>query len=111
MSLMTEQCILRFRGHATDVEDDYGNPVIAPGRDEPWPCWYEPRGSSEDTSAKEQQIHGYWVYLPLEAPLRAVDAIVLEGLGVYQVVGETARQPGGFITPGFQKAAIEKVTG
>lgn len=111
MNLMTEECILRFRGQATDEDDDYGNPIIVPGRDEPWPCWYEPRGSTEDTSAKDQQIHGYWLYLPLCAPLRAADAVVLEGLGTFQVIGNAARQPGGFTVPGFLKAAIEQVTG
>lgn len=111
MSLMTEECILRIRGHATDEKDDFGNPIIAPGRDEQWPCWYEPRGSTEDTSAKDQQIHGYWLYLPLLAPLRAADAVLIEGLGTFEVVGKPARQPGGFLVPGYFKVALEEVTG
>lgn len=110
MNLMTQECILRFRGGPTGAEDDFGNPVIGPSRDETWPCWYEPRGSSEDTSAKDQQLYGYWVYLPLTAPLKAADAIVLEG-EAHQVIGEPARQPGGFIVQGYQKAAIERATG
>lgn len=112
MSLMTETCVLRFSGGPTGEYDGYGNQVVGPSRDESWPCWFEPRGSSEDTSAKDQQIYGYWVYLPLDAPLAAVDSVKLSGLtGVFQVVGETAKQPGGFIVPGFQKAAVERVTG
>lgn len=110
MNLMTESCVLRFRGGPTGEFDPYGNPVLGASRDETWPCWYEPRGSTEDTDAKEQQLYGYWVYLPLGAPLRAVDAIVLEG-EVHQIVGEPARRPGGFIVAGFQKVAIELVTG
>lgn len=110
MDMFTEECILRIRGHATSDRNEYGNPIIAPGRDEPWACWYEPRGSAEDTVGKGQQIYGYWLYLPLDAPLRAVDAVVLEGLA-YQVVGEPARQPKGFIVQGFYKAALERVTG
>ncbi|WP_417220508.1 hypothetical protein [Arthrobacter sp.] len=111
MNLMTETCVLRFRGKPIPGEfDDYGNPVIGPPRDETWPCWYEPRGSTEDTSAKDQQIYGYWVYLPLSAPLKGADAVVVEG-DEHQVVGEPGRQPGGFIVDGFQKAAIEKVGG
>ena len=110
MNLMTESCILRFRGGPTGEVDDFGNPVIGPSRDETWPCWYEPRGSSEDTSAKDQQLYGYWVYLPLTAPLKSADAVVLEG-ETHQVIGEPARQPGGFIVQGYQKAAVELVTG
>ncbi|MGP5219427.1 hypothetical protein [Arthrobacter rhombi] len=111
MNLMTETCILRYRGKPIpDEYDDYGNPVIGPSRDETWPCWYEPRGSTEDTAAKDQQIHGYWVYLPLSIPLAGVDVVILEG-DAYQVIGEPGRQPGGFIVSGFVKAAIERVTG
>jgi hypothetical protein len=61
------------------------------------------------------------VNLPLDAPLSAADAVVLFGtvdedgdlIGGedYQVVGEPGRQPGGFIVPGFIKAAVERVTG
>lgn len=112
MSLMTETCVLRFSGGPTGGYDGYGNPVVGPSRDESWPCWFEPRGSSEDTSAKDQQVYGYWVYLPLGAPLRASDAVLLPGEeGSFQVIGEVARQPGGFIVEGFQKAAVERVTG
>lgn len=112
MNLMTETCILRIKGAPTGEYDEYGNPVAGPSRDETWPCWYEPRGFSEDTSAKDQQIYGYWVYLPLGAPLGSADAVLLPlEPDPFEVIGETARQPGGFIVPGFQKAAVERVTG
>lgn len=112
MNLMTESCKLVMRGAATGTFDDYGNAVYGPDSEASWPCWYEPRGSSEDTNAKDQQIHGYWVYLPLGAPLGAADKVRLVGLpDVFEVIGETAKQPGGFIVQGFQKAAIEKVAG
>ena len=111
MNLMDQTLTLRFRGQTIEGEyDDYGNPVVGPPRDEEWPAWYEPRTSGEDTSAKDQQVFGYWVNLPLEAPLSAADAVVIEGIE-YQVDGEPGRQPGGFIVPGFIKAAVEKVTG
>lgn len=110
MNLMTESVTLRSRGAPTGDYDDYGNPLYGPDVDVVSACWYEPRGSSEDTAAKDQQVYGYWVYLPLGAPLDAAGVVVLEGVE-YQVVGEPGRQPGGFIVPGFIKAAVEKVTG
>lgn len=121
MNLMTEPVGLKLKGAPVPGEyDDYGNPVHAPGSIELVYGWYEPRGSGEDTAAKDQQIYGYWVSLPLDAPLTGADAVILFGTeadGVlvggeeYQVVGEPGRQPGGFIVPGFIKAAVERVTG
>jgi hypothetical protein len=110
MSLMTETVLLRFRGAPTGDFDDYGNAVVGPGHDELWPAWYEPRSSGEDVAAKDQQVYGYWVYLPLAAPLSGADVVVVDGVE-FQVVGEPGRQPGGFIVPGFIKAAVERVTG
>lgn len=110
MNLMTETVVLRFAGEPTGEYDDYGAPITGEPTDAPWPAWYEPRGSSEDTAAKDQQIDGYWVELPLDAPLEGADSVLIEGK-VYQVVGEPGRQPGGFIVPGFIKAAVERVRG
>ena len=110
MDMFTEDCILRIRGHATSERNEYGNPIIAPGRDVPAKCWYEPLGAGEDTVAKEQQTSGYWLYLPLDTQLRGVDAVVVEGLA-YQVIGEPARQPAGFIVAGFLKVQLQRVTG
>lgn len=110
MNLMTETLTIRTKGAPTGGYDDYGNPVYGAPVDVASACWYEPRGSSEDTAAKDQQIDGYWVYLPLTAPLTASDTVVLDG-NEYQVVGEPGRQPGGFIVPGFLKAAVERVRG
>jgi len=110
MDLMTETVTIRTKGAATGEYDDYGNPTYGAPVDAVWACWYEPRGSSEDTAAKEQQIDGYWLYLPLDAPLTASSVVVLEG-AEYQVYGEPGRQPGGFIVPGFLKAAVERVRG
>jgi hypothetical protein len=123
MNLMTEPVGLRSRGAPVEGEfDDYGNQVYGPGSVSVHYGWYEPRSSGEDTSAKDQQIDGYWVELPLDAPLSSADAVVLFGVvdettgslvggEDYQVVGQPGRQPGGFIVPGFIKAAVEKVTG
>jgi hypothetical protein len=122
MNLMTEPVGLRLRGAAIPGEyDDYGNQVYGPGTTAVHYGWYEPRGSGEDTSAKEQQIDGYWVCLALDAPLSSADAVVLFGTvqedgqmaggDEYKVVGEPGRQPGGFIVPGFIKAAVERIRG
>lgn len=110
MNLMSQTVTLRFTGDPTGAYDDYGNPVFGPSQDQSWAAWYEPRSSGEDTTAKDQQVYGYWVYLPLEAPLAGADAVLIGGV-VYRVVGEPGRQPGGTLVPGFQKAAVERVTG
>lgn len=110
MQLMTETCQLLYRGTASGEFDEYGEPVLAPPREATVSCWYEPRGSSEDTTAQEQQIDGYWIYLPLDTDLAAADAVRVAG-HEYQVVGEPGRQPGGFLVPGFIRAALERVRG
>lgn len=110
MSLMTETVVLRFRGGESGDFDDLGNPIREPDRDESWPCWLEPRGSTEHEDAREQQIWGYWVYLPGDAPLAGADAVVYLGVE-YQVVGEPGFQPGGFLVDSYVKAAIQKWTG
>ena len=122
MNLMTEPVGLKLRGAAVPGQfDDYGNQVYGPAAVSVVYGWYEPRTSGEDTSAKEQQVDGYWVHLPLDAPLSGADAVVLFGTVAgngelvggedFQVVGQPGRQPAGFLVPGFVKAAVEKVTG
>jgi hypothetical protein len=122
MNLMTEPVGLRLRGAPVEGEfDDYGNQVYGSDTVSVHYGWYEPRSSGEDTSAREQQIYGYWVTLPLDVPLSGADAVVLFGTvdedgqlvggEDYQVVGQPGRQPAGFLVPGFIKAAVEKVTG
>lgn len=119
---MTEPVGLKLRGEPVpDQFDDYGNQVYGPANVSVVYGWYEPRTSGEDTTAKDQQVDGYWVNLPLDAPLSGADAVVLFGAVTgdgelvggedYQVVGEPGRQPGGFIVPGFIKAAVERVKG
>jgi hypothetical protein len=122
MNLMTEPVGLRLRGAPLAGQfDDYGNQLYGPDTVVVHYGWYEPRASGEDTAAKDQQVYGYWVNLSLDAPLSGADAVVLFGtVGAdgqlvggedYKVVGEPGRQPGGFIVPGFIKAAVERVTG
>jgi hypothetical protein len=122
MNLMTEPVGLKLRGEPLpDQFDDYGNQVYGPANVSVVYGWYEPRTSGENTAAADQQISGYWVHLPLDAPLAGADAVVLFGAvgddgqlvggDDYQVVGQPGRQPGGFLVKGFIKAAVEKVTG
>ena len=110
MSLMTETCTLVLAGGPTGEYDRYGEPVIGPPRRESWPCWFEPRTSGEDVRAADQQTDGYWLYLPLGAPLTSADSVVLP-VGEYEAVGEPAYQPGGFLVEGFLKTALERVRG
>lgn len=109
MSLLTETVVLRFRGEVVGV-DEYGNDVFGPPRDTEWAGWVEPRASGEDTNAREQYVYGYWVFLPLEAPVSGADAVVWGG-DEFRVVGEPGRQPGGFVVDGFLRVAVERVTG
>jgi hypothetical protein len=122
MTLMTEPIGIRRRGAPTGEHDDYGNPIYGPVVTDVVFGWYEPRSSGEDTNAREQQVYGYWVNLPLDTDLAGADAVVLFGTlssdrrtmnggDEYHVVGEPGRQPGGFIVPGFIKAAVERTTG
>lgn len=122
MNLMTEPIGLRMRGQPIPGEyDDYGNQVYGPATTDVVYGWYEPRSSGEETAAQDQQVYGYWVNLPLDAPLTSADAVVLFGTvdsagklvggDPYEAVGEPGRQPGGFLVPGFIKAAVERVTG
>ena len=122
MNLMTEPVGLKVRGGPTGEYDDYGNETRGEATVQVVYGWYEPRTPGEDTAAKDQQVHGYWVSLPLDAPLSGADAVVLFGVvdgttGAlvggedYQVVGEPGRQPGGLLVRGFIKAAVERVTG
>lgn len=121
-NLMTEPVGLRLRGAPVPGQyDDFGNPVYGPGTTEVAYGWVEPRSSGEDTAAREQQVYGYWVFLPLGTDLSGADAVVLFGTvdaggqlvggDEYQVVGEPGRQPAGLLVPGFVKAAVERVTG
>lgn len=110
MSLFTETVILRRRGEPTGDYDDLGNPILGPDTDTPHPAWYEVGASSESTDARDRQVWGYSLYLPLDAPLDSADAVVIGGVE-YEVIGEPGRQPGGFIVEGYIYAAVQKVTG
>lgn len=108
--LFTETVVLNLPGEATGEYDDLGNPVVEPPRSEVWPAWYEVGSSTEATDAREQQVWGYTLYLPLDAPLVAASSVTIAGVG-YEVIGEPGRQPGGFIVEGYIRAAVQKVTG
>lgn len=109
MNLFTESVTLRRQGVVTG-RDAYGNDVTGPPVESTSPAWYEPRTSGEATDARQQQVSGYWLYLPLEASLSGVDVVVVDGVD-HEVVGDPGRQPGGFVVDGYQLAALERVTG
>lgn len=135
--LFTEQAVLRYAGQSTGAYDDLGNPVLGPPTEATWPAWWEPRTSSESQDQQDQQISGVWLYLPgsaldlaagltfhgtqpdqapgeatvlLAAPLSSADAVVLAGVE-YEVDGEPGHQPGGFLVPSYQLAALRRVSG
>lgn len=110
MSLFTETVTLRVPGGGTGTYDDLGNEIEAQPTSVESPAWYEVGASRESTDAREQQVWGFTIYLPLGSPLTAASVVVIEGTD-YQVIGEPGRQPGGFIVPGYIQAAVERVTG
>lgn len=118
MSLFTETVTLHIPGEAVldedgnPVYDNLGNPLVEPDRDDVWLAWYEERTSTEALDAREQRVWGYWLYLPLDAPLTAGVTVTLSiDEHTYRVVGQPGRQPGGFIVEGYIRAAIEDVAG
>ena len=111
--LMTQTASFITRGSVTG-HDDMGEPIYGPGGAVDVAAWYEPAGFSEDTSAAQQVISGYTLYVPnyARAQFTEADAVILDFDPVeYEVVGEIAYTPDGFITPGFCVARVEKVRG
>ncbi len=111
-TLFTETVVLHVPGGPTGEYDDLGNEIIAPDRDVETPAWYEQRTSTEALDAREQRVWGFWLYVPLDAPLDdGVDVTLPIDGKRYRVVGEPGRQPGGFIVDGYILAAIERHAG
>lgn len=111
MSLFTERVDIEYAPELTDDFDKYGQPITLPARTKPdVPAWFEPRSSSEDVAAKDQQVDGYWLYLPLSEDLTTAERVRVYG-GWYEVEGEPGVQPGGFIVEGFVKAALTRWRG
>lgn len=109
--LFTETVVLNLPGEPTEEYDDLGNKIVSPPRSEAWRAWYEiGTSSTESVDAREQQVWGYTVFLPLDAPLDAASSVTIEGVD-YEVIGEPGRQPGGFIVEGYIRAAVQRVTG
>ena len=103
--------VLRTVGEST-AEDRYGNPVPGPNKDAEAPAWYEPVQSGENVSAAEQQIHGYWVFMPTpwKGQLKASDFVVIDGVE-HHVIGEVGHQPPGLVIDGYLKFKAEVVDG
>lgn len=113
MTLFSETVLLRTKGAVVE-RDRYGREKTAGvDVDVTHPAWFEPRGSSENVAAKEQYIEGYWLYLPVDAPM-GWDEVILgpdPGGEPYQMVGKPGYQPAGFVVEGFYRIALERVTG
>lgn len=107
--LMTETVALRRRLPSGDY-DDYGNQLPGEPVDTPSPAWVEPLTSREANDRQIQQTYGYVMYLPLDADVTGLDAIVYRGTE-YEMIGEPQHQPGGFIVDGYLRVVVERVTG
>lgn len=109
-SLFTEMVTVRHPGGLTGEYDKYGQPIESPPFTETVSAWYEPRGSSEDVAAKDQQINGYWLYMNRAYDLSSEDQVMIEG-NWYEVDGEPGRMPNGFLLGGYSSVALRRVTG
>lgn len=110
MSLFTETVTIEHPGGENGEFDDLGRPVVEPPREETVSAWYEPRSSSEDVAARDQQNYGYWVYMPRVTVVEPQARIRLEGEW-FEVDGEPGRSPGGFELGGYLSVAVRRVTG
>ena len=110
MSLFTETVDLKIRGGKTGDYDARGNPIYKPDRTETVPAWYEPRDSTEAVVAQDQQVWGFWLYLPGDTEMDDVYAVMIRG-AEYHIVGEPGFQPGGFIVDSYFRLAVERTTG
>lgn len=109
-SLFTETVTVRHPGGPTGERDQYNRPILAPPFTETVSAWYEPRGSSEDVAAKDQQNDGYWLYMNRSYDLSAEDQVLIEG-GWYEVDGEPGRMPNAFLLGGYSSVALKRVRG
>ena len=113
MSLFTARIILRRRGVEVG-KDRYGRPIYGPPSSAPCPAWWEAAAATEDQSAAEQQVQRAYVYVPPQADVSYVDAVVLgadpSGPEV-QIVASPFAQPGGLIVDGYIRLVVELVTG
>ena len=110
MSLFTETIIIEHPARETGDYDELGLPITIPAEEEAVRGWYEPRSSSEDVAAKDQQIDGYWVYMPRGVELEPQARISIEG-NWYEVDGEPGLMPGGFTLGGYVAAAVRRIQG
>lgn len=110
LRMFTEEITLVTRGTPTGDYDLDGKPIYGPDRRDRVPAWYEPRTGSENVDAKDQNVWGYWVYVPLNTDMSAFDHIEIDGLA-YDVDGEPGRQPGGVLVEGYILFAAMRTTG
>ena len=109
-SLFTETITIEHPPVETGEYDDWGDPITTPAHQETVKGWYEPRSSSEDVAAKDQQVDGYWVYLPRGVPLEPQARVLVEG-DWYEVDGEPGRMPDAFLLGGYLTVAVRRVRG
>lgn len=112
--MMFTQTVTFIRRGAVSGQDDMGEPIRGADTAVDVPAWYEPAGSAEDTTAAQQVVTGYMVYTPryVYDEFNEADAVVLDfEPSEYEIEGEIARVPDGYITPGYCMARVEKVKG
>lgn len=112
--MMFTQTVTFIRRGAVSGLDDMGEPVRGEDTAVDVPAWYEPVGSTESTTAAQQVVTGFMVYTPqyVYDEFNEADAVLLDFESAeYEIVGEIARVPNGYIVPGYCMARVEKVKG
>src|SRR5699024_3284611 len=104
------QVTIKRPGGPTGEEDAMGRPIIGPPTETTYPAWYEIGSSAEDTDAREHQVWGYTVALPLGTQVSADDEILIEG-SWFAVNGTPGIQPGGYLVEGYVYVTATKETG
>lgn len=110
MSLFTERVVVRRPGGPTGERDSYNRPIIGPPTTANVWCWYEPRGSSEDSFGRLQKLDGYMVYMPRETVIDADDQVQINGKW-YELDGEPGDVPDGFILEGMLTLEVKRAEG
>lgn len=112
--MMFTQTVTFIRRGAVSGHDDMGEPILGEDTAVDVPAWYEPAGSTEDTAAAQQVVTGFMVYTPqyVYDEFGTADAVLLDfDPSEYEIVGEIAWVPDGYIAPGHCMARVEKVRG
>lgn len=112
MSLMTERITLHLRAQQVGT-DPFGEPLYGdPEEVSGIPAWWEPAGSTEDLTDREQITESYWVYTG-DYRLQASSEVTLHSVGrdIRCELSPPQPTPAGFELDGFVRALATRTAG